>query len=76
MCIGEKRKLRIPSSLGYGDHGSPPKIPGTLNLLNMEAKVFAGILSLWGSCYSDVKQCMIVALLCHLAKCKDADAYF
>ncbi|MBA0549225.1 hypothetical protein Golob_020273, partial [Gossypium lobatum] len=28
MCVGEKRKLKIPAKLGYGDHGSPPKIPG------------------------------------------------
>ena len=28
MCIGEIRKLTIPSDLGYGDRGSPPKIPG------------------------------------------------
>lgn len=32
MCIGEKRKLQIPSHLGYGDRGSPPKIPGKLRL--------------------------------------------
>jgi FK506-binding protein 2 len=28
MCIGEKRKLKIPSHMGYGDQGSPPTIPG------------------------------------------------
>ncbi|XP_011622059.1 FK506-binding protein 2 isoform X1 [Amborella trichopoda] len=27
MCVGEKRKLKIPSKLGYGSQGSPPKIP-------------------------------------------------
>lgn len=30
-CVGEKRKLKIPSKLGYGDNGSPPKIPGMLS---------------------------------------------
>ncbi|GAB9473779.1 hypothetical protein Gpo141_00010926 [Globisporangium polare] len=33
MCIGEKRTLTIPSDLGYGDHGSPPKIPGKATLV-------------------------------------------
>ena len=28
MCIGEKRKLTIPSDLAYGDSGSGEKIPG------------------------------------------------
>ena len=28
MCIGEKRKLTIPSDLAYGDSGSGDKIPG------------------------------------------------
>lgn len=30
MCVGEKRKLKIPSKLGYGDQGSPPTIPGNI----------------------------------------------
>jgi FK506-binding protein 2 len=33
MCIGEKRRLTIPSGMGYGDHGSPPKIPGKATLI-------------------------------------------
>nr|CCA15234.1 conserved hypothetical protein [Albugo laibachii Nc14] len=33
MCIGEKRKLTIPSGLAYGSHGSPPKIPGGATLV-------------------------------------------
>ncbi|XP_031111636.1 peptidyl-prolyl cis-trans isomerase FKBP15-1-like [Ipomoea triloba] len=33
MCVGEKRKLKIPSKLGYGDNGSPPKIPGGATLI-------------------------------------------
>lgn len=28
--VGEKRKLKIPSHMGYGDSGSPPKIPGRM----------------------------------------------
>eukprot|EP00483_Globobulimina_turgida_P005507 UN05517 len=33
MCPGEIRKLTIPSDMGYGDNGSPPKIPGGATLV-------------------------------------------
>ncbi|XP_068665903.1 peptidyl-prolyl cis-trans isomerase FKBP15-2-like [Aristolochia californica] len=33
MCVGEKRKLKIPAKLGYGDNGSPPTIPGGATLV-------------------------------------------
>ncbi|XP_030499998.1 FK506-binding protein 2 [Cannabis sativa] len=33
MCVGEKRKLRIPAKLGYGPQGSPPTIPGGATLI-------------------------------------------
>ena len=33
MCVGEKRKLVIPSHLGYGEHGAGDKIPGGATLV-------------------------------------------
>ena len=33
MCVGEKRKLKIPAKLGYGANGAPPKIPGGATLI-------------------------------------------
>ena len=50
MCVGEKRKLRIPPHLGYGEHGSPPKIPGT-NVEGMQLKIFDHL-------YASLQRCM------------------
>ncbi len=33
MCVGEKRRLTIPSNLGYGASGSGAKIPGGSTLV-------------------------------------------
>ncbi|CAE6484376.1 unnamed protein product [Rhizoctonia solani] len=33
MCVGEKRKLTISPSFGYGENGFPPVIPGGSTLV-------------------------------------------
>jgi FKBP-type peptidyl-prolyl cis-trans isomerase len=38
MRVGEKRRLVIPSDLGYGTKGFPPAIPANSNL-NFEVEV-------------------------------------
>ena len=40
MCEGEKRKLIIPSHLGYGERGAGAKIPGNLIILDFKIHYF------------------------------------
>ena len=46
MCVGEKRKLKIPAKLGYGAQGSPPKIPGTFSFFFLISKIPGTFVSL------------------------------
>ena len=42
MNIGERRRIRIPPDLGYGQAGSPPRIPANATLI-FDVKLVAGL---------------------------------
>lgn len=66
MVQGDKWEMYIPSDLGYGDRGSPPKIPGgSVLIFTMEILDISG----------DAKQ-LVPAQKCHVVtrdKCSDKD---
>ena len=58
LCsIGEKRRLKIPASLGYGESGSPPTIPGETSPGSWVSHV--GLPVLTGLAHADLTKCMV-----------------
>lgn len=54
MCIGEKRKLKIPAHMGYGDQGSPPTIPGDKITYISEILVFRPLVCARNICVKEI----------------------
>jgi hypothetical protein len=61
MCVGEKRKLKIPAKLGYGPQGSPPTIPGMLI-----CAPYLEYMAVWGVLLRDSEWCHHIVIFCSL----------